>query len=311
MIKLMLTALAITCFATTALAWNQFGHMTVAAIAYEHLTPPVRQKVATLLKRNPHYDKWVEGVADQDKNRVAFIMASTWADAIKKDPAYTRDGTHNGNRPSGPNASRNIGYPDKLQHKYWHFVDQPFSTDGTALVDPPVPNAQTVIALFRETLKSPTATKSVKSYDLVWLLHLVADVHQPLHTISRFDAAHPDGDDGGNGVAVCSAPCNSTGKLHAFWDDTLGTSSDPKAAIRKAKALPAADPQLASVSDEATWIQESFHLAQAHAYTAPVDSGAGPFTLTDAYKTAAKEVAQQQIALAGIRLAHLLNDALQ
>lgn len=311
MTKWLLTILVMTCCATSALAWNQFGHMTAAAIAYEHLTPPVRQKVAALLKRNPSYDKWVAGVPEKDKLRMAFLQAATWADDIKKDPAYKRDGTHHGNRPSGPNASRNIGYVDKLQHKYWHFIDRPFTPDSTALADPPVPNAQTVIALFRDTLTSPTATPSVKSYDLVWLIHLVADVHQPLHTISRFDAAHPAGDDGGNAVMVCSGPCRSTEKLHAFWDDALGTSGDPKAAIRKATTLPAPDPQLAAIADEAAWIQESFHLAQVHAYATPIDSGAGPFTLTDGYKAEAKAIAQQQIALAGVRLANLLNEALQ
>ena len=38
------------------------------------------------------------------------------------------------------------------------------------------------------------ADDDVKSYDMVWLLHLVGDVHQPLHATSRFSAASPQGD---------------------------------------------------------------------------------------------------------------------
>ena len=251
------------------------------------------------------------GVAAKDKDRIAFVKASGRADDIKRDPAYKQDGTHNGNRPSGPNSARNIGYTDKLQHKYWHFIDMPFSPDGTTLVTPSVPNAQTQIALFRETLKSTMASNNVKSYDLVWLLHLVGDVHQPLHATSRFNEVQTAGDDGGNGVAICWNPCKSKGKLHAFWDDILGTSKKPSSAITKANGLPPADAQLAAISGEATWIDESFQVAQAQVYVSPIGVGPGPYVLDDSYKAAAQEIAAQRIALAGVRLANVLNEALK
>jgi hypothetical protein len=57
-------------------------------------------------------------------------------------------------------------------HKYRHFVDLPFSPDGTALEDPPSPNVQTQIALFRKALSSELVTDDVTSYDLAWLNHL-------------------------------------------------------------------------------------------------------------------------------------------
>lgn len=187
----------------------------------------------------------------------------------------------------------------------------PFSPDGTVLVDPFVPNAKTQIALFRQTLKSTTASHNVKSYDLVWLLHLVGDVHQPLHATSRFDQLQTEGDEGGNLVAICWAPCTKHERLHLFWDDIVGTSKKPATAIHNANALPPADPQLASISDETTWIEESFKAAQAQVYVSPIAVGLGPYVLDDAYKAAAQELAAQRIALAGIRLANLLNDALK
>ncbi len=177
-------------------------------------------------------------------------------------------------------------------------------------LSPPVPNAQTEIALFRSTLQSSRASQGIKSYDLVWIIHLVADVHQPLHATSRFDVTFPEGDDGGNTVNVCLKTCSSPEALHFFWDSALGLSTDPKAAIREASLLPNPDPELAAIDDEATWIQESFQLAESQAYSDPVGTEAGPYLLTDDYMAAAKKVAQERIALAGFRLANLLNAAL-
>ena len=303
--------LAYACLVSQAEAWNDLGHMMMANIAYDRLTPEVREKVTVLLSLNPQYATWVAGLTDDEKPRVAFLRASRWADDIKRDTAYEQDGGEAGNRPSGPNAARNIGYTDKFMHKYWHFVDLPFSPDETALADPPVPNARTQIALFRTTLKSRTVSDALKSYDLVWLIHLVADVHQPLHAATRVDKTHPDGDFGGNGVLVCRAPCEIKERLHAFWDNVLGSSMDATSAIENAKQLPPADPQLAAISNEEIWIQESFEAAQTRVYVAPIGGGVGPFELTDGYRSAARELAAQRIALAGARLASLLNEALK
>jgi len=75
--------------------------------------------------------------------------------------------------------------------------------------------------------------------------------------------------------------------------------------------VPPADSQLAAIPDEAIWIDESFQAAKQTVYAAPVGVGEGPYTLDTAYKTAARELVEQRIALAGIRLAHLLNEVLK
>ena len=97
---------------------------------------------------------------------------------------------------------------------------------------------------------------ALKSYDLTWLLHLVGDVHQPLHCATRVSSAQPAGDWGGNPVNICSPSCR--GELHAFWDDILGTSSDPNAAATAGKSLPPPDSALLAKSDAADWVAESF-----------------------------------------------------
>jgi hypothetical protein len=286
-------------------AWNGYGHMTVAAVSYKKLNPAARQKVDALLKLNPDYPVWVANASPQNRALIAFMTASTWADKIRNDATHSSVG----DEPSGPSAARNIGYADNLVHPYWHYINIPFSPDGTALKPPVAPNIRTQITAFRAALASPSTSDDVKSYDLVWLLHLVGDVHQPLHSISRFDHEQPDGDRGGTLVAMCAAPCKYN--LHFFWDDALGTSPGPEAAIKEASQLPAPDRRLAAIADEATWVDESFQLAKTSVYVDPIGVGPGPFTVDTRYVRQAHDIAAKRVALAGARLANLLNEALK
>src|SRR5262245_48474805 len=59
------------------------------------------------------------------------------------------------------------------------------------------------IPVFRAALPYGSgADDDVRSYDLVWLIHLVGDAHQPLHATARFSKTFPDGDAGGNPVKI-------------------------------------------------------------------------------------------------------------
>src|SRR5258708_5877809 len=46
-------------FKPPVLAWNNYGHMSVAYVAYQRLTPQVRDKVNALLAKNPDFANWV------------------------------------------------------------------------------------------------------------------------------------------------------------------------------------------------------------------------------------------------------------
>jgi hypothetical protein len=236
---------------------------------------------------------------------VIFMIAAIWVDRIKGDPDYHTDGSHNGNRPpNDPSTSQNIGYDDLARHKYWHFVDLPFSQDHTELPAVPMPNVQTQIAAFRAVLAS-NRPDALKSYDLSWLLHLIGDVNQPLHCVTRVSAATPEGDDGGNGVKLVS-PSN----LHSYWDGVLGGGNAPSTALNAISTLPNA-PAANDLNVE-HWIEESFGAAKQTAYKKPpIGAGAGPFTLSQSYKTAARKLAEKRIALAGARLAKILNEDLR
>jgi hypothetical protein len=301
-------AMILALAATNASAWDHFGHMVVAALAYDRLDPPVREKVDALVRLNPMYAGWVQDVPAGERGKTAFEMAARWPDLIKADPGYQDDGEN----PQGPDAALNIGYADKRMHKYWHYIDLPFSTDGSSTFPPKTPNAQTRIADFRQVVGSASAAPELQSYDLAWLLHLVGDVHQPLHATSRFTHDLPGGDEGGNKVRL--APCDGCEKvLHAYWDDVLGTGTSPADAAVAAAAIAPAPDDAAADLDQAHWVQESFVAAQRYAYAGPSigAGGKGPYKLTEQYQADAKSVATQRVALAGARLANLLNQLLK
>lgn len=300
--------LAAWCTVTPSVyGWDHFGHMAVAFVAYKKLDDKTRLRVDELLKKNPFFsDHWPAqipaGTPDSDRGAFLFALAATWPDDIKTDADYQND------QITGSEANRNTGYDDKNQHRYWHFADTPFSDNGTTLPAVPTPNAQTQIAAFREVLAS-TSSDDLKSYDLVWLVHLVGDIHQPLHCSTRASSAHPNGDRGGNDVGFCSPTAKTcNGELHAFWDNILGTSKKPKSAKTLADGLTI---PTATADDAAKWIDDSFKLAKLKVYVDPVGAGDGPFQSTTKYATAAKTLARRQVALAGARLAAVLNAELQ
>ncbi len=311
--QLIAFTLCLVLFSSSSQAWFGFGHMAVAYVAYQKLTAEKKIRVAQLLKKNPYYKtKWKAlipaGTPADQQDMMLFMIAATWPDEIKSDSVYKNDGPSGGNRPPGdPSASQNKGYSDHNRHKYWHFVDTPFTQDGTVLPSIPTPNAATEIAIFRDTLASKKSDK-LKSYDLVWLLHLVGDVHQPLHSSTRVSAgADAEGDNGGNNVKLA----DPSKELHAFWDGLPGDSSNPADVVVYGKTLAPADPALAQKADVSVWTSESFDLARTCVYTDPIGAGDGPFTITAEYKAKAQKIAAERVALAGERLANLINDKLK
>ena len=123
-------------------AWNSIGHMAVAYVAYQQMSPELRTRALALLQKNPDYNKWVSYVpasaSPDDRNLYIFMMAATWPDEIKAQTSgYQLDGDI---PPRTAEATANVA-TDKYMHKYWHFVNTPFSTDGTPLPAIPTPDA--------------------------------------------------------------------------------------------------------------------------------------------------------------------------
>ena len=312
------TILGLTLFAalathTTAVrAWWDAGHMQIAAVAYEGLTDSAKARADTLLRLNKDYPKWTAGALDEATARQwAFVHAATWADDIKTKPYhYTRDPV------TGDSAGQNIGYSDHNQHDYWHYKDLGYSPDGTPLVPADAIDAVTQLRLMIAALPATSgASDDLRSYDLVWMLHLVGDVHQPLHAVTRFTRELPNGDRGGNSELVIPAT-GETITPHAYWDRMFGGYSSAFGAIFDASGQDGignidANPEMAKIADPERWVEESAELAKKFAYAAPVSTGSNATFLTREYETNARNVARSQAALAAVRLANLLNSALQ
>ena len=312
------------------LGWDNKGHEVVAYIAYEHLDPSVRARVDSLLKQNPCYAQWTQAVntLPQPERPVAiFMLAATWPDLIKdksyscpRDYDFVSDGWQDVQSvdlaSAEPEATQNIGYMDTNEHRYWHYVDIPFSTDFTPTKPPLHPNALDMISVLTTALASDEP-EYLESFDLVWVEHLVGDVHQPLHDTSRFTVNHPDGDAGGNRVSVKDTTCGKT-NLHAYWDSILSCppdSGDLVAALSLGSKLnKRQEPFGADITDPRRWVEEGFRLAIDRVYRPPVSSdepNSPVGILNKQYHDAAEDIAQSQVLLAGYRLAGLLNKALQ
>lgn len=328
--------------------WGNTGHEAVAYVAWQRMTPATRVRVLDLLKQVPTlhnadntqsipgYAEWVAdlppGLTQDQQNLYLFMRASTWADSIKHRWLIDSD-----TPPAGRTTEVNIGYTDKESHGYWHFVDSGFASDSSQVPATPVPNAVTQIVALRQFIASGE-DDLLKSYDLIWLVHLVGDVHQPLHGTVRYFAG--SGDEGGNTVMIKLTPAmqkqfegtlskSAPRELHAFWDDLPGEGQPAPAlpvAVSFAENLPQASATEAADTDPSDWAAESLALAKKDAYAPPIGAGPQPaaskssaqkpaktsaYLITTAYYNTAMQDAKDRIALAGARLAKLLNENLK
>jgi hypothetical protein len=286
--------------------WNAAGHRIIAAIAYENLTPKARARVDALLKQHPDYGTILTRNAPSDpagRAREAFLAAAVWPDTIKGDPRFwddTRKDAH-ATDPIG-------GFPDMKRHPNWHYYDTPYAPDGAEvhLQDPPHALSE-LPRLIKEIGK---AAQPIASYDLPWIEHIEGDLHQPLHCVSRFLKSQPNGDAGGNGVILTGERRN----LHALWDDAPGNDTSDAYVTKYAADAAAAHPKPKHVEkNPKKWIEEGFVLDKTEVYTFGLETGSRehPLTLPAPYYENAKRVAQTQIALAGYRLAAILNAKLK
>jgi len=305
-----------------AFAWHSPGHKTVAFIAYSNLTDSTRAIVDDLLKHHPNYNKWTQGIPDdtpahkRQRGFLAFMNAAVWPDDIKTDNLHVNDNCD-------PTPT-NLGFSDTKEHRCWHFMDMPLSTDGTPTEPAQEPNALVKIVEFRVTVGNKNLTPELRAYDLSWLIHLVGDIHQPLHSASRFSQSLPHGDGGGNfyKILIPFQGQNKPSDLHTFWDALPATpfneNDSPQAVSTLADSLMKefkvnpAEINIASDSGAEQsvrgWIIESATLSEYFVYT--LDSakqGNSDPVVPVVYTNLAQGVARHRIAIAGYRLAAILN----
>jgi hypothetical protein len=326
--------------ASPCYGWNGVGHMTVAGLAYDELPRQQQDRLAAVLKKkHPKLNFITGGFPDQNVNGRDLVMAAaTWPD-LARGHALGKNAEikNNGYEEKDPPITR--AKFDGLLHPGWHFVDTPLWVDegpppGQLPPAPPV-NAVGVVKVLIAQLKS-NEDDAAKAYDLAWLMHLVGDLHQPVHCVNGISKTFPNGDRGGNEITI-NGINNGEHELHAFWDDVLGKKAAPDRKTSQArldKDVATADEVIGDVQglplsaaannlDPATWASESFQLAKRDAY----DLQLLPFrlerpnsmqsiesfeaTLNADYGAVAKQDAKRQVRMAGHRLASLLEDILQ
>jgi hypothetical protein len=276
--------IACACLAVLALvapltldAWNAQGHRLVALVAANHLTPATRQQVQSLLGN--------ETLAD----------VAVWADQYLL-----------GNN----------------QTSFWHYVNIPPDATGYDR-DRDCPRQPGVAAGARgdawrdcvvdrirynqERLADASLDRPDRAIALKFLVHLVGDIHQPLHALGV--------ERGGNGIrvsvfssATCRYddgtpyPCN----LHGVWDTELIAHrhlSDEHYVAELERLITQRRWSDTAVGSPEAWAMES-HAAATRALL-PSQG-----IVDDAYYRAHIATVDERLAVGGWRLASLLNLAL-
>jgi hypothetical protein len=274
-------------------AWGDEGHQIVALIAEHYLDAQVKLRVEALLASDSS-----ALVSD-----TSMANEATWADRYR-------------------DSDRDAGARRYQQTRQWHYVDLELSSpnlDRACFAHPALPPATPASAgpaddcvvdkidQFEAELSNPHTGTGERRLALQFLLHLVGDVHQPLH-------ASDDADEGGNLKRV-SARGLHAGSLHHYWDTEfvrlLGEQPQPTSR-RLLAQISAADVKAWQRGGPADWARESFSLAKAVAYDPlPQARARGGYRLSAGYVRDAVNAVQLQLSRAGVRLAAVLNRAMR
>jgi S1/P1 Nuclease len=267
---------------TPALAWWDFGHKTVATIAFDQVTPKTRAAIRALLRHE-------RAVATPTCPLKTLEDASYWPDCIK-------------------------GLGARFDYAFsWHYqnvdICKPFDL-ATACKDGHCVSRQIDRAV--KLLKDKAVPPPERLMALAFLTHFVGDLHMPLHAGDR-------GDRGGNDVKAAYGIVAGRVNLHLLWDGPLAEraiTTPPAGSKALTAGLNAGErAQLAAGSTE-DWSRENWAFARDTAYTVALDGDpCGPMparaAITDAKIEALIPAVRGQITKAGLRLARLLDEALK
>lgn len=306
--------------AGNAMAWDVVGHRLASSIALEYLGDSSKAKLLSILQQHPRFQQdFIEPMpgiveAGDATQRLDWLLgqAAYWPDRARSLPTAERESF---NRPN------------------WHFIDGAWlrdrartqgnvyagiesfppiqgrsatSIDSEAQVD----NVMTALDFNTSLLADESAPGADRAVALCWVLHLMADIHQPLHAGSLYSAElFSSGDRGGNGIAT------DDGNLHARWDRAL--ASEGLAFYRDAIVDGISRSNRAGISavasDWSQWLDESRELLRSVVYSAAIldeiaaaeaaQRSMTAIRLNADYVNQMKQVARQQIELAGLRLA--------
>ena len=240
-------------------AWGVEGHRAIGIIAENHLSEKAHRAVMDLLGSQ------------------SLAMVSTISDEMRYLPEY---------KDTGP----------------WHYADMasglahdPYILALKAMTEP---NAYNVLLLKIKEMKDPAKTRAQRAEALTYVVHIVGDVHQPMH------AGHV-GDKGGNDIKMTYRGKDTN--LHSLWDSGLldyqGLSYTELGTQDSAVPAPLIKTWQA-VADPAEWFFESYTIA-GQLYDEAAQNPNPDYRYYPAHAT----IVKQRIQQAGIRLAAVLNEA--
>jgi nuclease S1 len=273
------------------MAWGDDGHKAIALIAERYLTPDAKRQVDAML------------AADTDNlTKHDIANAATWADRYR-------------------DANRRRDNYDAT--KRWHYVDleiddpdikaacygrKPLPPGTPASIGDKMACVVDKIAQFAAELGAPGTDAEERVIALKFLLHLVGDMHQPLHSADHGDA-------GGNKVLIIVDGFEHKTKdnLHGFWDTQFVEAiARPPAALAKMLLAQITPDQVAQWKEGTfdDWAMEAFDVSFTDVYGDPPLSKDTVQHLHSAYVDQAEKDVALQLSKAGVRLAVVLNKAL-
>lgn len=177
----------------------------------------------------------------------------------------------------------------------WHYMNIDDDASLDAFVHPPEGDVLEAIERFSVVLADESRPDAARTEALRFLVHFIADIHQPLH-VGRAD------DRGGNRITIRFR--GEETNLHRFWDTHAIEWADESLGRYTATVAALAADAAASVStDPVVWAEESL------AYRAQVYDFGAEFTQPRrAYLEFAAGLTRERLALAAARLAASLND---
>jgi phosphohistidine phosphatase SixA len=253
---------------SAATVWGREGHRITARIAETFLTPAAKAAIEELIPGD----------------RISDTSIAMWADDFKN----TADGAHT---------------------KPWHYVDIPVLPHVEPSFNPSrdCEDGDCVITQVnnqRQILANRNQPPSARQAALRFLVHLVGDLHQPLHCAER------NHDRGGNEVDVIFF--GERTNLHSVWDGgllrrMLGNESALDFADDLAGEITSQEKDEWSRGTTEEWALESHEAAVRTAYVLP--QGHIP-RLRRPYQEQCEDVVERQLKKGGVRLASILNAAL-
>ncbi len=300
------------CASSSLYAWSLIGHQQIAALAWQYLSPDTKMQVGQILATAPPCMRMVINPSQDPETQ--FIRVSTWPDMV-----------------------RNFSGCAFYEQSRWHYRDTYWrsdtltntikkSDDAINLESPKKSSTdQDIVQVLTGLIDRDRTHQTFSAIEVAWLIHLIGDIHQPLHLSSRVSTDSPRGDSGGNGFSLL-AECHKCSaarvkNLHQYWDRLLDTGDDTNLISSRIDALRRGalareqkyrvgvkNQTFYSVTDGAMalerWAQDSAQLAQKWAYPKTLMVDSWP---SEAYFSQAQSIAAQQAVLASYRLSDTLN----